>query len=131
MELSGRSEASRVVLSQLVATLVLAILLFSFGSNPALSALLGGGIATLANWAAFSKIFVPYRAQSPGHLVARFYGAEIRKILLTLLLFGVIALLVPSVQVATLFGVYFVVQMVPMLVMQFRPLDPAFRGQVK
>ena len=131
MELSGRSEAAHVVLSQLVATLVLSLLLLSFGSLSALSALLGGGIATLTNWAAASKIFVPYQAQRPGLLVARFYGAEIRKILLTLLLFGVVAVAVPTAQMAALFGIYFVVQTVPILVVQFRSLDPAFRGQVK
>ena len=132
MELSDRSEAARVVLSQLVATLSLSLLLLPFGLVPSFSALLGGSIATLTNWAAAGKIFVPYRAQHPRQLLARCYGAEIRRILLTALLFGVVAVTVPTVQVVTLFGVYLLVQMiVPVLVVQFRSLDPAFRGQVK
>ena len=128
MELSDRSEATRVVLSQFVATVFFSLLLLPFGSVLSLSAMLGGGVATLTNWTAACKIFVPYRAQ----LLAFFYGAEIRRILITPLLFAAILVAVPALQVAMLFGVYLVVQVaVPVLAVQFRLLDPVLRGQVK
>ncbi len=115
MFLSSRIGAMQMILAQLLATLSISLLLSPFGGHLALSALLGGGIATLTSWLVASKVFVPYRAQQPGQVLTRFYSAEIQKILLTALLFGLVAVFVAPLNPIALFGVYLAAQMVPYL----------------
>jgi ATP synthase protein I len=105
-----------MILVQLLTTLSLSLMLSPFGRHLAVSALIGGGIATLTNWMAANKIFVPYRAQQPGQVVARFYGAEFQKILLTALLFGLAVVYVAPLNPVVMFGMYLVVSLVPTMV---------------
>jgi ATP synthase protein I len=116
VQLTDKSLAYRVILVQLVFTLLASALLLIIGWVHAYSGLAGGIIAVLATAFLTSRLFVRYRAQSPATLVARFYGAELQKLVLTGLLFAATILWLKPLSVGALFGVYLLVQIVPMLV---------------
>lgn len=83
-----------------------------FGMNAAWSALLGGSIALSANAIFAWLLFGPYRAAEPGRLMARFYLAEVLKLLFAGLAFAVVFLWVRPLGVAALFMGFFMVQVV-------------------
>jgi ATP synthase protein I len=79
----------------------------------ALSALIGGGVCLAANAFVAFWVFRRYRAQDPGLLVMRFYGAEVAKIALILGLFAVAFVTIESLNVPALLSAYLVVQVLP------------------
>lgn len=83
-----------------------------FGKLAAWSALLGGGIALTANVLFAAVVFASYRAAEPGSLVARFYAAEVLKLLFVGLAFAALFLWIKPLNVAALFVAFFVVQVV-------------------
>ncbi|WP_051301795.1 ATP synthase subunit I [Sedimenticola selenatireducens] len=119
MHLADKRQAYRTVLAQLVTTLTAALLLLMVaGDVYAYSGLAGGLIATLANAFFAFRIFVRYTAQEPGRLLARFYGAEILKLVLTGLLFAGAILWIKPLSVGALFGIFLLVQLMPIAVVQ-------------
>ncbi len=119
MHLADKRQAYRTVLAQLVTSLTAALLLLMVaGGVYAYSGLAGGLIATLGNVLFAYRIFVRYTAQEPGRLVARFYGAEILKLVLTGLLFAGVILWIKPLSVGALFGIFLLVQLMPMVVVQ-------------
>ena len=78
-----------------------------------ISALIGGATATVANAVFAIGVFARYRAQEPGKLVARFYGAELLKLLIVALAFGVVFAWVKPLHIVALFSAFLVVQIVP------------------
>ncbi len=115
---AGRDQAIRMVLAQLVTTILLSLLLFPVGWMVVISGLLGGGIVTLTSALFARKVFVPYRAQEPGLITSRFYAAEAQKLLLTAILFAILFIYLQSVNLVALFGIYIVVQFIPAIYMQ-------------
>lgn len=119
MHLADKRQAYRTVLAQLVTTLTAALLLWMVaGGVYAYSGLAGGLIATLGNIFFAFRIFVRYTAQEPGRLLARFYGAEILKLVLTGLLFAGVILWIKPLSVGALFGIFLLVQVMPIVVVQ-------------
>ena len=106
-------QAKRVLSIQVVMTLVLSTAALFFGGQSALSVLIGAGVCTLANALFALLVFRRYRAQEPGLLVMRFYGAEIGKLALILVLFAAAFALVDGLNLPALLGAYFVVQVFP------------------
>lgn len=111
----GENRAAGILLWQLVATLAMGLGGLVLGAPIALSALLGGGVSTLASVVLAYGMFRPYRAQVPVALVLRIYGAEGLKLLLTLVLFVLVFLMVTPLSLPALFGAYLVVQILPTL----------------
>ena len=117
-------QAKRVLWIQLLMTLVLSAVALVFGGIVAASVLIGAGVCTLANAGFALLVFRRYRAQEPGVLVMRFYGAEIGKIALILLLFAAAFALIDGLNLPALLGTYFVVQVFPaMLASGWAPAD--------
>lgn len=116
MNLASARHAWRLVLFQLSVTLIAFPVLIIPGWMYAWSGLAGGLIATLTNAFFALRVFAPYRAQEPGKLLGRFYGAEVQKLLLTGLLFAVAILWLKPLSAGTLFGVFLLVQMAPVLI---------------
>jgi len=108
-------QAKRVLSIQIVMALALSAVALFFGGIVAASVLIGAGVCTLANGAFAFMIFRRYRAQEPGLLVMRFYGAEIGKIAIVLLLFATAFALIDGLNLPALLGAYFVVQVFPAL----------------
>lgn len=99
-----------------VLTLLAALLLWLLSPAHALSGFAGGGIATLSSALFAQRIFVPYRAQAMGLLVARFYGAEVRKLLYAGVMFAAAIKWLDPLSVGALFGVFLLVQLAPPLI---------------
>ncbi len=116
---ADRGRAMRMVLAQLVTTVLLSLLLFPFGWTAVLSGLLGGGVATLASALFARKVFTHYRAQQPGLIVGRFYAAEIQKLLVVAILFAIIFLCLKSMNLIALFGIFIAAQFVPAIYIHF------------
>jgi len=106
-------QVKRVLWIQLLTALGLAAAATFFGWTAVLSALIGGGVCTLANALFALLVFRRYRAQEPGMMVMRFYGAEIGKIALVLALFAAAFVLIEGLNLPALLGAYFVVQVFP------------------
>jgi len=110
---SGAGQAKKILLSQLGVTAALSVLVMPIGWIYAYSVLLGGLIAGLANGYFARRIFRPYRAQEPEKLVFGFYGAEIKKLLLTGLMFVGAIQWIDPLSIGALFGGYLIIQLVP------------------
>ena len=105
-----RRRARVILVLQVVVTLVVATGALFFGAEAAWSALGGGLIALLGNAAFAFWVFGAYRAQEPGKLLTRFYGAELLKLLLIATLFAATFLWVRPLNVVALFVAFFLVQ---------------------
>jgi ATP synthase protein I len=105
--------ARRILLIQAGATLTVALLALIFGRPAGLSALLGGATATLGNALFAAWVFGRYRAQNPGNLVFRFYGAELFKLLFIAVAFAIVFVWFKPVSLVALFGAYLLVQVMP------------------
>lgn len=119
MQIATKSQAWKVVLAQLAATLALSAILGVASSVYAYSALAGGAIATLANAFFSGWVFADYRAQQPNKLVARLYGAEIAKLVLVGLLFAGAVQWIDPLSGGALFGVFLFVHLMPGLMSLF------------
>jgi F0F1-type ATP synthase assembly protein I len=76
------------VLGQAVLTLIAALAGWLAGGRvTALSALLGGGIATLASLAMVAVVFRPSAAATPARLLGTFFGGEVLKLVVVVALF--------------------------------------------
>lgn len=115
MQHPDRLRTKRVLATQTVATCVLAALGLFFGETVALSVLLGAGIATLASAVFAFWVFGSYRAQEPGQLLMRLYGAELVKLVLLVGLFVAVFLLVKPLNIPALLGAYVMIQVAPAL----------------
>ncbi|MGB5832600.1 MAG: ATP synthase subunit I [Thiohalocapsa sp.] len=100
---------------QVVFALIAVLVALPFGATALISAGLGAGICLLANWAFALRVFRQYRAQQPGELVMRMYGAEIIKIAMILGAFSVAFATVEDLNLLALLGAYFAVQVLPAL----------------
>ncbi len=110
---SGAVQAKKIVLLQLGATAAISVLVLPVGWVYTSSVLIGGLIAALANGYFATRIFRPYRAQEPEKLVFSFYGAEIKKLLLSGLMFVGAMLWIEPLSVVALFGGYLIIQLIP------------------
>ena len=109
------NRAKRILIAQVAATLVVALLGLAFGLRPAMFALLGGATATVANALFAYWVFGGYRADEPGRLLMQIYGGEVLKLTLIAAVFlGAIIWLKPVSPLA-LFGGFLVVQVLPPL----------------
>jgi F0F1-type ATP synthase assembly protein I len=85
---AARRLAFGVVLGQAAVTLIAALVGWLMASRIAgLSALLGGGIATVATFAMVAVAFRQSAAVSPARLLGTFFGGEILKLVVVVALF--------------------------------------------
>ncbi|MES9855678.1 MAG: ATP synthase subunit I [Sedimenticola sp.] len=120
MQLTDRNQATRAVVVQSMVTVVVTVLLLIFfGWRPAYSGFAGGAIAVLGNAWFARRVFVHYRAQEPGRLLARFHTAELEKLIVTALFFAMAIVWINPLSPGALFGVFLLIQFVPMLAARF------------
>ncbi len=116
MQNLDRKRARKILVTQIAVTLLAAVLGLFFSLNTALFALIGGAIASIANALFAYRVFGDYRAQEPGRLVARMYGAELLKLGFVAVAFAaVIVGLKATLDPVALFGAFIVVQILPPL----------------
>jgi ATP synthase protein I len=109
------SRAKRILIIQVVLTVVVAVAAMLYDGSAAWSALIGGSITTVANGLFALMVFGRYRAQEASRLVFRFYGAELLKLGFVVLMFALTFIWVTSLNLAALFGAFFLVQVLPPL----------------
>jgi F0F1-type ATP synthase assembly protein I len=121
MQLTGNSQIRTIVVLQFGASVVLGLILLAFGKIIAVSGFIGALIAAAANGFFAFRSFAPYRAQEPGRIAGRMYGAEIQKLILTGLFFGLTIVTFESVNIGLLLSCYLFVQVVvPLIVLVIR-----------
>lgn len=119
-KLDGKWQVRGVVLAQMGMTIIIALGSLASSNLVALSALLGGLIACVVSGFTVGRFFGPYRAQEPGKLLANLYGMELRRILLTALLFAGTFICFGKLNIGMLIGSFLIVQiLVPPFVMLY------------
>jgi len=116
MQLTGNSQIRTIVALQLGGALAIGLLSLLIGKVEALSALSGGLIAALGNGFFALRAFGRYRAEEPGRIAARMFGAEIQKLILTGLMFVLAIMSITPLSIGALLGGYLIVQVVVPLV---------------
>jgi len=121
-----RKLASKYILMQLCATILLSAALLIYDFTVAYSALTGGLIATLANaWLAL-KVFRVNTKAAPGVLLTAFYVGEIYKFILTGAMFVIAFVLIEPLNIVALLAIYFTIHITPAVMNAFN-----WDGQVK
>ncbi|MFE8035379.1 ATP synthase subunit I [Thiohalocapsa marina] len=113
--LPDRVQLKRLLLWQVVFALAATLAALPFGLAVTASAAVGAAVCLLANWVFALRVFKRYRAQQPGEIVLRMYGAEIIKIAMILALFSVAFATIDSLNLPAMLGAYFAVQVLPAL----------------
>lgn len=108
-------QLKRLLQWQVAFALIAALVALPFGTKALVSAAIGGGVCLLANWLFALRVFRRYRAQQPGELVMRMYGAEVVKIFTILALFSLAFVTLQDLNLPALLGTYFAVQVLPAL----------------
>jgi len=102
-----------ILLGQFILTFVLIAAALPFGVPVVLSVLVGAGVCLVASALFAFWIFRHYRAQDPGSIVMRFYGAEVIKLFLVLGLFTVAFTTSKGLNLPVVLAAYLAVQMLP------------------
>jgi ATP synthase protein I len=105
--------ARRVLVLQAILTFVATLLAMPFGSSSSLSVLVGGVGCLVGSAAVVLLMFRDYRAQAPGALVGRLYGAEVVKIALLMAFFAAAFAFIAELQLPIVLGTYLAVQVLP------------------
>ncbi len=113
MLIVDKQRAQMAVKVQVAFTLLFSAILMLVGVVVAYSAVIGGLIAAVANAFFAKRVFVDYRAQSPGLLLAQIYSAEIAKLVLVGVLFAAAIAWIEPLSAGTLFCVFIVVHLIP------------------
>jgi ATP synthase protein I len=93
-------------------TLLLAAIALLAGQRYAISTLAGGGAATIVNAAAAWLVFRPYNASAGASLMARFYTAEMLRLVLAATVFLFAVRWIDSLSIAAMLGAYLLIQLV-------------------
>lgn len=128
MQKTSTKQIRRILLMQLLATIVISVCLLVFEQIYFWSALAGGLIATLANAYFAWKVFVRSQESAAEKILATYYGAEVSKIILTVMLFTAAIVMIKPLSMITLISVYFFNQFIPALVSFFLPDDSVIRS---
>jgi ATP synthase protein I len=86
------------------------------GASVALSVLIGSAACLVATAVFAIRVFRGYRAQSPGVLLMRFYGAEAAKLATVLGLFAIAFATIEGLSIPALLAAYFAVQVLPPII---------------
>jgi len=126
MILKGVSESQlprRILVIQVLLTLVLAAGGLLVSTNLALSLLIGGGTCSLASALFAASVFGPYRAARPEALVGRIIAAEIGKLILVIGLLVFAFSKVQDLLMPAMLAAYFAAQVVPVMVAPYWGAD--------
>jgi ATP synthase protein I len=108
-----------IIHMQLVATVLVSALLLVINAAWFWSAVIGGLIATLANTYFAWKVFSRQQETSAEQILLTYYGAEVGKVILTVMLFAAVILMIQPLNIIALMGMYLFNQLTPLLVSFF------------
>ncbi|MBK1643084.1 F0F1 ATP synthase assembly protein I [Thiocapsa imhoffii] len=116
MQHSDVRQAKRVLTYQTILGMVAVAFALPFGASVVLSVVIGAGACILANALFATLVFRGYRAQEPGRLVMRIYGAELAKLGLILGAFTIAFMTLDDLSLPALLGAYLAIQVIPPLI---------------
>ncbi len=119
MHKTSTTQVRRILVIQLLATILISAICLAFGVLYATSALAGGMIATLGNGYFAWKVFAKQREATAEQILATYYGAEVGKIILTVMLFTAAIVMIKPLSMVTLVVAYVLNYMIPLLVSIF------------
>jgi ATP synthase protein I len=118
MQLTGNNQIRTIIALQFGAAVTIGLILLAFGKTVALSGVVGGLIAATANGFFAYRSFTHYRAEEPQKIAGRMFGAEIQKLIITGLMFGLTIVTITPLSIGALLGCYLLVQVVvPLIVL--------------
>ncbi len=124
---TSTTQIKKILILQFVVSIFAGLLSLFFGQSVAISVFAGAGIASLANSYFAWKVF--YKAKSaadnaqPAQILTAYYGAEVGKIILTVMLFVTAFSAIKQLNVVALMSAYLFITMIPMLVSFFINTD--------
>lgn len=127
MQKASTRQIRQIILIQLGTTLAISVALLVVDKVYFVSALAGGLIATLANAYFAWKVFAKQQESNPEQILATYYGAEVGKIILTVMMFVGAIVLIKPLSIITLMGVYLFNHMIPWLASFFINDDDLIR----
>lgn len=116
MQTLDAPRAKRILLMQLAAALLIPLGALVHSPLAAASALVGGGIATVANAFFAAWMFGQYRAQDPQAIVLKMYGGELLKLVLIALVFIAVFVWMKPLILPAVLSAFLVVQILPPLI---------------
>lgn len=102
-----------MVTTQLVLTLILALVLLLFGKEAAVSGVAGGIAATAGTLLFALKLFGEYRAGEPGQMLGGILGAEVAKLVVMMLIFAAAIRWYEPLNIVAMLAVWLVVHLTP------------------
>lgn len=116
MQKADTTQIKRILLMQFVASLVISAMLLLLNEIWFWSALTGGLISTVASAYFAWKVFFRQQIVEADKILASYYGAEVGKIILTVMLFIAAILMIKPLSIVALMGMYLFNQFTPWLV---------------
>lgn len=110
---TSTKQAKNILLLQFLATVSLAAVALVFDWIYVWSSLAGGMIATLANGYFAWKVFAKQQETKPEQILATYYGAEVGKVILTVMLFAAAIVLIKPLSISTFMVAYLINTMIP------------------
>ena len=112
---TSTTQIKKIVLIQFVTSFMAGAAGWLFTQPIGISILAGGLIASLANGYFAWKVFAKQQETENAKILTTFYGAEVGKIILTVMLFVFVFKAVEQLNVIALMSAYLLITLIPML----------------
>ena len=112
---ASTAQVRRILVIQLFATILISAICLAFGWLYAWSSLAGGMTATLGNTYFAWKVFARQKEATAEQILVTYYGAEVGKVILTVMLFTAAIVMIKPLSMATLVVAYVLNYMIPLL----------------
>ncbi len=110
---TSTKQAKSILLLQFLTTVSIAAVALVFDWIYVWSSLAGGMIATLANGYFAWKVFAKQQETKPEQILTTYYGAEVGKVILTVMLFAAAIVLIKPLSISIFMGAYLINTMIP------------------
>jgi len=120
---TSTAQIKTILTIQFVVSLVAGTAFWLFDEAMAISIVAGGLIASLTNGYFAWKVFAKQREVESAQILKTYYGAEVGKIILTVMLFVFVFNTIKPLNVIALMSAYLLITMIPMLASFFINTD--------
>ena len=109
------TQIKRIVFIQFAASLIAGLLSLLINESWALSVLTGAMIASLSNAYFAWKVFSRQKETESAQILTTYYGAEVGKIILTVMLFVAAFNAIKPLNVVAMMGAYLIITLIPVI----------------
>jgi ATP synthase protein I len=110
---ASSTQIKTLILLQFAFSLCISLCALLISQSLAVSLLTGGMIASLANGYFAWKVFAKQQETESAQILSTYYGAEVGKIILTVMLFVFAISVIKPLNVIALMGAYLLITMIP------------------